>query len=614
MEGNITDRLIGNIKNSFTYEFMVKPENIHQIDKQSREIPVNSNGKNYIIGPARGVDQNGSGICVSIGMNGVSVYEYTNNNIYATLVYETSIHEWVHVAVVYKEKRPFLFINGTFVKEGEKSSKKYVSPSGSVCYPPGVFFIGDIKEIRIWDHSRTANQLKVNMNARLKAQRNGLYAIWPEKTTGKINRQPLLANNKQMNQSFNDEKNMEKYRDLTNNQNQKIEVSIIIPSYNKYPLNLFTLYSLENQTFNLEKMEVIIIDDGSTDQTEETLQNYHPPYQFKYIRNNENLGRAKVRNIGIQASSGSILIFLDAEMLVDPNFVTNHVKYHQAKSNLIMSGVMYSQNIISCIFPKYDREKLAQIAEIVKDNQNLNSKFSKYEKTASKPYPLINKSDITNQTYGDLIKNANSWFRKITSKYGAGLEGFEFPWMALLTGNVSLRKELLSKAGIFDEDFVKYGYEDWELGYRLYKAGAKYLNAKDLVSYHQEHPVEESKWKEAIGNYHLFIKKHHEVDVLILSLELSRMMDLTTMNDILQEYKNLVEKYGKKTKDFQNRFISILDTMALLLKVDIRHFNILGAAGFGIEQINELKSDLRRLNKLGKYKNLANFIEKVIAS
>ncbi|MGG1401423.1 glycosyltransferase [Bacillus salipaludis] len=607
MSGNITDRLIGNIKNSFTYEFMVKPGNIHQIDKQSREVPVNSNGKNYVIGPAKGEDKNSSGICVSIGMNGVSVYEFTQNNIYATLVYETSINEWVHVAVVFKEKRPFLFINGTFVKEGEKSPKKYVSPSGSIVYPPGVFFIGDIKEVRIWNHCRSENQLKVNMNVRMKGRENGLYAIWPAKTTIEINKETVSTKNE-------NEKKTEEYRSLTANQNKKIEVSIIIPSYNKYPLNLFTLYSLENQTFNSEKMEVIFIDDASTDQTEDSLKNYQAPYQFKYIRNNENLGRAKVRNLGIQASSGNILIFLDAEMLVDPNFVTNHVKYHQSKRNLIVSGVMYSRNIITCIFPKYSRDKLGQIAEMVKGNENLKSKLNNYEKTTEKPYPLINKSDIRNQAYGALIKDANSWFRAITRKYETDLEGFEFPWMAFLTGNVSLRRELLNKAGVFDEEFVKYGYEDWELGYRLYKAGAKYLNAKNVLSYHQEHPVAESKWKEAIENYHLFIKKHDEVEILILGLELSRITDLTTMNDILQEYKNLVEKYGEKTKKFQNRFITVLETIAILLKVDIRHFNILGAAGFGIDQINGLKSDLRKLSKLGKYKNLASFIKKVIAS
>ncbi|MED3563903.1 glycosyltransferase, partial [Bacillus xiapuensis] len=537
MAGNIAERLIYDIKNSFTYEFMIKPGNIHQVDQQSREIPVNSNGKNYIIGPARGKEQKDSGICVSVGINGVSVYEFTKNNIYATLVYEATISDWVHVAVVYKEKKPYLFINGTMVKEGEKSFKQYVYPSGSICEPPGIFFNGEIREIRIWDHSRNETQLKQYMNTRLKRKPNGLYIIWPKNKTERNNKETLSANNtektksqiqvsekenlknqketkkenKRQSQSSSDKKD----QDLINDQEQKIKVSIIIPSYNKYPLNLFTLYSLENQTFNPNQMEVIFIDDASTDKTEEFIQNYHPPYSFKYIRNNENLGRAKVRNIGIKSSSGSILIFLDAEMLVDPDFVTNHVNYHQAKDNLIMSGVMYSKNINTCIFPEFDSKKLSEIAEMVKDNKKLYRQINNYEKTASEPFSLITKSDVMNQAYGELIKEVSYWHQNIIRHFGTDLKSFEFPWMAFLTGNVSLKRELLDKVGIFDEEFVKYGYEDWELGYRLYKGGAQYINAKDVVSYHQEHPIGENKWKDAIENYHLFIKKHSDVDVLI---------------------------------------------------------------------------------------------------
>jgi cellulose synthase/poly-beta-1,6-N-acetylglucosamine synthase-like glycosyltransferase len=71
---------------------------------------------------------------------------------------------------------------------------------------------------------------------------------------------------------------------------EKIEVSIIIPSYNKYPLNLLTLYSLEKQNFDFSKMEVLLIDDASEDQTSELLENYQPPYHFNYIRCKQNNG------------------------------------------------------------------------------------------------------------------------------------------------------------------------------------------------------------------------------------------------------------------------------------------------------------------------------------
>ncbi|MDF2680659.1 MAG: glycosyltransferase, partial [Brevibacillus sp.] len=102
-----------------------------------------------------------------------------------------------------------------------------------------------------------------------------------------------------------------------------IDVTVILPSYNRYPLNLLTLYSLENQTFDPSRMEVILIDDASTDKTH-SLQYYRPPYSFQYIRNCRNEGRSKTRNKGIKAAKGEILIFLDAEVIVDPDFVNNH--------------------------------------------------------------------------------------------------------------------------------------------------------------------------------------------------------------------------------------------------------------------------------------------------
>ncbi|MFP3416038.1 glycosyltransferase family 2 protein, partial [Bacillus sp. SIMBA_074] len=77
------------------------------------------------------------------------------------------------------------------------------------------------------------------------------------------------------------------------------EVTVILPSYNRYPLNLLTLYSLENQTFDFAKMEVILIDDASTDGSH-ALEHYRPPYPVRYIRNTTNAGRSKTRNIGIQ--------------------------------------------------------------------------------------------------------------------------------------------------------------------------------------------------------------------------------------------------------------------------------------------------------------------------
>lgn len=401
---------------------------------------------------------------------------------------------------------------------------------------------------------------------------------------------------------------------MKNKMNQNIEVSIIMPSFNKFPLNLFALYSLENQTFNPGKMEVILIDDASTDQTEEKLKDYSPRYHFKYIRSNEKLGRAKGRNLGIHTARGNILIFLDAEMITEPDFVENHYHYHQSKNNVIVTGAMHSKALYSCIYPEFIDQKVEEIIELTKRNQEIYMRLEEFKHPVDRPYPLLEKSDIERETYKEISFQAYPWFEQIPVNFNENLEGFAFPWMAFLTGNLSIRKDLILQAGAFDEEFIHYGYEDWELGYRLYKMGAKYIASNELVTYHQEHPVGQDKWKEAIGNYGLFTIKHHDVDILILGIELTTMTDLLTMSNILNEYKIFVDSNPDNFHYLAETFLCILETIILLLEVDIRHFNILGAAGFSSADRIALQEDVNELESTGNYPNLTKFFRIVLTS
>ncbi|WHY68153.1 glycosyltransferase [Neobacillus sp. SuZ13] len=607
-------RLLTDLKNTFTYEFWVLPENVHHIDKQSRDKPVDGTGTNFMIGPGQGMSNNDAGVSVSVGLNGITVYEHTNENIYAVLVYEASINDLIHIAVVYNEREPQLFINGKFVKKGDRSSKNYVYPSGMIGGQPGLFFNGNINEIRLWDHCRTEKNLNNFLNKKLTGNEKGLYGLWPTPTVNEQESQKVNAKTKKSPNNKDTSSNEKLTTETLVNNSQDIEVSIIIPSLNKYPLNLLTLFSLEYQTFNPSKMEVIFIDDASTDLTEEKIKGYKPPYHFKYIRNIKNLGRAKVRNLGIRAARGSTLIFLDAEMITEPDFVEKHHKFHQSKNKHILSGVMHSKVIYSCIFPEFTQEEINNIETLAKNNQLLYSRYKNFKNPSKQPYPLLKKSDIARKAFKDIGVVTYPWFQSITDNFAADLEGFSFPWMAFLTGNVSIQKEFITQAGLFDEDFVQYGYEDWELGYRLYKMGATYIARNDLITYHQEHPIGESKWKEAINNLGLFILKHHDIDVLVLGLEISGLADLLTMSKLLSEYKLLIQSYPKQFQKFQKKFMHILETIVLLLQIDIRHINILGAAGFGSDEINELQEEINSIKTLKKFTNLTNLLDKVMNS
>ena len=91
------------------------------------------------------------------------------------------------------------------------------------------------------------------------------------------------------------------------------EVSVVIPTYNSARYLTEAVDSVLAQTFR--NIEVIVIDDGSTDDTELVMRRYAAP--VKYIRQ-ENTGVSGARNTGIRESSGRYIAFIDADDVWHP--------------------------------------------------------------------------------------------------------------------------------------------------------------------------------------------------------------------------------------------------------------------------------------------------------
>jgi glycosyltransferase involved in cell wall biosynthesis len=87
-------------------------------------------------------------------------------------------------------------------------------------------------------------------------------------------------------------------------------VSVIIPVYNGQEYVAATLESVFEQTFL--DFEVIVIDDGSTDRTEAILERFHDKI---ILLKNSHKGPASSRNLGLEASRGSLVAFLDSDDL-----------------------------------------------------------------------------------------------------------------------------------------------------------------------------------------------------------------------------------------------------------------------------------------------------------
>jgi glycosyltransferase involved in cell wall biosynthesis len=92
---------------------------------------------------------------------------------------------------------------------------------------------------------------------------------------------------------------------------EEILFSIIIPTYNRADLIMETLQTVFDQTY--AHYEAIVVDNCSTDNTEEILKPFVTKRKIRYIRHDKNYERSKSRNTGMCAAKGDFLTFLDSD-------------------------------------------------------------------------------------------------------------------------------------------------------------------------------------------------------------------------------------------------------------------------------------------------------------
>lgn len=123
------------------------------------------------------------------------------------------------------------------------------------------------------------------------------------------------------------------------------KISVIIPVYNRENTILKCLNSIINQTLNKDEMEIIVVDDCSTDQTYDILlqlKNNFPDL-IKVIRLSENSGAAsKPRNIGIKHANAEYVSFIDSDDFIIPETLKNNLKFIYDNQ---LDGVMFSSII-----------------------------------------------------------------------------------------------------------------------------------------------------------------------------------------------------------------------------------------------------------------------------
>jgi glycosyltransferase involved in cell wall biosynthesis len=223
-------------------------------------------------------------------------------------------------------------------------------------------------------------------------------------------------------------------------------VSIIMPSYNTANYISESINSVINQSY--KNWELIVVDDCSTDNTDEVIKDFLKDSRIKYLKNKENSGAAISRNKALRIAKGEWIAFLDSDdlwshkklekqikFMEQNNYNFSYTKYGEIDEqgnnlNIEISGPkkitkfgMYNYCWLGCLTVMYNREKigLIQIKDIKKNNDYaMWLKICKKENCYLYPYSLAlyrkRNGSISRQSYLKLIKWHYKLFREIDNR------------------------------------------------------------------------------------------------------------------------------------------------------------------------------------------------------
>lgn len=208
-------------------------------------------------------------------------------------------------------------------------------------------------------------------------------------------------------------------------------VSIVVTAKNEEK-NIGELLKSIGKVVNLEEAEVVVVDGGSTDKTLDVISQYS---FVRLIASQCNISQG--RNLGVENSQGEIIVFTDADCVVDRDWIKNILKYFEKDTKIGVVGGPY--------LPLDQHSLIAQ-----------------YSAAYVNTYFPVDSGIVSHQSIG--------------------------------TGNAAYRRNAIEEAGGFDER-LDIG-EDIDMNLRISNLGYKLFFAKDVVVYHKYRTSlkEASRW------------------------------------------------------------------------------------------------------------------------
>jgi glycosyltransferase involved in cell wall biosynthesis len=264
------------------------------------------------------------------------------------------------------------------------------------------------------------------------------------------------------------------------------KISVVIPTLNRAAVLAQTIDHIESQTVSRDSYQVIVVDNASTDETRSLLEAKSRNYPNLKSLFQPKPGAAATRNAGLRKVLGKIVLFIDDDIVAEPDLIERHLQYHHQHPKASVIGTV--------VAPWSDRV----------------DPFLRY-----------------------------LHHRGIYNPYTIASGPIDFSYYH--TGNVSTPRSLLVEAGGFNEEFLVYGMEDIELGYRLENLGCRMVHGERARALHDYFPTYDefiSRCEQAGYSLGKLIELHPELE--------KRFVDNSRWTKLLKTFRHMysVSSYG----------------------------------------------------------------------
>ncbi|TDC82875.1 glycosyltransferase [Micromonospora sp. KC606] len=234
--------------------------------------------------------------------------------------------------------------------------------------------------------------------------------------------------------------------------------SVVIPTYNRMALLRRTLDALTRQDIGTDAFEVLVVDDGSSDDTAAVVAQFHDRLNVRYFfQPDEGFRVAAARNVGIAHARSDIVVFLDSGVLAHSGCLRAHLRRHAVEQPAAVIGYVYCFN--------FRNEDAGDMTETL-DFDDVDGTIARLRRE------------------GRWLDVREGFYTRIEDR----LRDLPAPWLMYWTCNVSARTGQVRAVGGFDEKFRTWGSEDIDLAYRLHQDGAVFLIDRDAGAIHYPHP------------------------------------------------------------------------------------------------------------------------------